>query len=152
MSRSELYHVGIVVQHIEAASLRLSALLGCEWGPIMESELEVRDGDGNDLVLPNRARYSTQAPYLELIEEKAGTVWVRNPYSNLHHIGFFTDDLSGEEGALHSLRCPLEIMGRAGQAAPTTFTYHRDDDLGIRIEHVDLVLREDLEGYAFKSV
>lgn len=152
MSRSELYHVGIVVQDIEAASLRLSALLGCEWGPIMESELDVRDGDGNDLVLPNRARYSVQAPHLELIEEKPGTVWVRNPYSNLHHIGFFTDELSREDRALQSLLCPLEIMGRSGHSAPITFTYHRDDDLGVRIEHVDRALREGLEGYAFKAL
>ena len=152
MSRSELYHVGIVVRNIEAASDRLTSLLGLEWGPIMESELQVRDGEGTDFVLPNRARYSTQAPYLELIEEKPGTVWVRNPYSNRHHIGFFTSDLSGEERALHSLLCPLEIMGRSGHSAPITFTYHRDDDLGVRIEHVDLSLRESLEGYAFKAL
>lgn len=146
-----LYHVGIVVPDLEVASARLSDILGVEWGPIMESSLELRNGDGTDVVVPNRARYSTQPPHLELIEETPGTVWVCNPYSNLHHIGFFSDDLRANARTLSSLRCPLEVMGRDGDRAPVTFTYHHDE-LGVRIEHVDASLREGLQEFAFRRV
>ena len=44
------YHVGIVVTDMEAASTRLSALLGVTWGPIMHLDAtEYRDEAGNDV-------------------------------------------------------------------------------------------------------
>jgi hypothetical protein len=34
------------------------------------------------------------------------------------------------------------LGGRPGASAPASFAYHRDDDLGIRIELVDAAMRE----------
>src|SRR5580700_9433823 len=93
------YHVGIVVDDIEAASTRLTDLLGVTWGPIMSLDaVDYRDADGNDVSLPTTMRYSTGDPCLELILEVPGTVWVRNDSSNLHHVGFWVDSL-GDQGA-----------------------------------------------------
>jgi catechol 2,3-dioxygenase-like lactoylglutathione lyase family enzyme len=150
MSRSELYHVGIVVPDLESARERFSALLGLGWGPVVEGLVEVRDAGGNDLVVPNRICYSTEPPYLELIEETPGTIWVCNEYSNLHHIGFFSDSLVADSVDLASVRCPLELQGRDGTHAPVNWTYHRDP-LGVRIEQVDVAIRPMMEQYLFRA-
>src|SRR5207247_10850907 len=91
------YHVGIVVADLASARDRLTASIGVTWGPVMHlAEVGYRDADGTDLVLPTTICYSARHPSIELIQETAGTVWVRNEHSNLHHIGFWTDRL-GED-------------------------------------------------------
>ena len=137
MGRTELFHVGIVVPDLEEARAHFTDLLDLDWGPIVEVNNEVRDAEGNDSVVPRlRMSYSLTGPYIEVIEEQPGTPWVCNEHSNLHHIGFFSDDLLGNSAYLNSARCPLEISGRDGEAARAVFTYHRDP-LGVRIEHID---------------
>jgi Glyoxalase/Bleomycin resistance protein/Dioxygenase superfamily len=148
MSLSEMYHVGIVVADFEAGLAHFTDLLGIVWGPVITTEVAVRDGAGNDGVMPLHMCYSTQAPYLELIEECEGTPWVCNEHSNLHHIGFFTDDLVADSGHLTQARCPLELSGREGDSAPTSFTYHRDP-LRVRIEYVDAATRQAMEAFMF---
>jgi hypothetical protein len=150
MSLSELYHVGIVVPDIESACQRLSSLLGVDWGPIVESDTQIRNAAGEDEVISLRLCYSTRAPHLELVEERAGTPWVCNEFSNLHHIGFFSDSLDGDSHLLSSTACPLEICGRESDLAPRMFAYHRDP-LGVRIEYVEAASRALMTNYLFKS-
>ena len=150
MVTSEHYHVGIVVPDLEAGLAKLTELIGVTWGPIVQTDhLAIRDASGSDLEVPNRICYSTSAPYLELIEEVAGTVWECNPYSNLHHIGFWTEDLTGDSTHFSTSQCPLQICGRDGAVAPTTFVYHRDP-LGIRIELVNVAMKSFMEDSLFK--
>jgi catechol 2,3-dioxygenase-like lactoylglutathione lyase family enzyme len=149
VSLSEMFHVGIVVPDLEAGQARFSELLGVEWGPIVEGDIEIRDRDGNDLVVPNRICYSTQPPYLELITEVPGTPWVCNEHSNLHHIGFFSNALAADSGHLRAAACPLELVDGHGDAPPTTFTYHRDP-LGVRIEFVSDELRPTMEQFMWR--
>jgi catechol 2,3-dioxygenase-like lactoylglutathione lyase family enzyme len=140
------YHVGIIVTDIEAASERLTDLLGVTWGPVMHIDRQdYRDAAGNDVVLPTTMRYSTGTPCLELIVEVPGTVWVRNEASNLHHVGFWVDGLPEQSAALGSAGCPLQLCGRAGGVAPTTFAYHREDELGVRFEMVDASMRDMMQ-------
>jgi catechol 2,3-dioxygenase-like lactoylglutathione lyase family enzyme len=150
MSLSEMYHVGIVVRDLDAARAHFTELLGVEWGPVAENEIEIRDGDGNDLVVPNRICYSTQPPYLELITEVPGTPWVWNEHSNLHHIGFFSDALVADSDRLSAAACPLELLDGHGDAPPATFTYHRDP-LGVRIEFVNAEMRPVMEHFMFRA-
>jgi Glyoxalase/Bleomycin resistance protein/Dioxygenase superfamily len=103
---------------------------------------EYRDAQGRDLSLPTTICYSTGEPCLELIEEVPGTVWTVNEHSNLHHIGFWSDDLVAGSASLLGSGCPLQLCGRAGASAPASFAYHRDEQLGIRIELVDARLRD----------
>jgi catechol 2,3-dioxygenase-like lactoylglutathione lyase family enzyme len=142
----DLYHVGIVVTDIEAASTKLSSLLGITWGPIMSlNAVEYRDEAGHDIVLPTTMRYSTGTPCLELILEVPGSVWVQNESSNLHHIGFWTDSMPEQSDAFSAAGCPLQLCGRAAADAPTSFAYHRDDELGIRMELVDGSMRDAMQ-------
>ena len=137
------YHVGIVVPDVAAARERLTELLGVTWGPIMHlDEVPFRDGAGNDIVLPNTICYSADEPRIELVEETPGSVWVRNEHSNLHHIGFWTDDLDGHSTTLGNGACPLQLCGRDGVDAPVSFAYHRDEVLGIRYEIVDRSIQD----------
>lgn len=148
MHRSELFHVGIVVADLEAARDRLGRLLDVDWGAVVSLDaIDVQDGNGRSLTVPNRLCYSTQPPYLELIEEVPGSVWTLSEDSNIHHIGFFTPDLAAESAGLGSAGCPLLLCGRSGSAAPTTFAYHRDP-LGVIVELVDLGVRPMIEQLA----
>ena len=136
------YHVGIVVPDLQAARARLSGQLGVVWGPVLRLDpVEYRDGAGRDLALPTAFCYSVGEPCLELIQEQAGTVWECNPHSNLHHLGFWSGDLV-EDSATLDPACPLQLCGRSGEEAPVQFAYHRDDELGIRIEVVDASMRD----------
>ena len=142
------YHVGIVVPDIAAAQAALTEAIGVMWGPVLRLDAtDYRDGSGRDLVLPTAMCYSVEQPCLELIEELPGSVWVRNEHSNLHHIGFWSDDLTGDSTALNGAGCPLQLCGRSGDHAPVSFAYHRND-LGVRIEIVDTTMR-DAMGFLF---
>jgi hypothetical protein len=145
-----MFHVGIVVPDLDVGLARLAELLGVQWGPIIENDIQVRDGDGQDLLLPNRICYSTGAPYLEVIQEVPGSPWVCNEHSNLHHIGFFSDALVAESRELSAAACPLEFLDGHGNAPPSAFTYHRDP-LGVRVELVNADLRGVMEQFVFRA-
>jgi hypothetical protein len=149
--QGELYHVGIVVPDVEAAMTHFTELVGVEWGPVVATEaFDVRDADGRDLTLPNKLCYSTAPPYLELVEELPGSVWVCNEHSNLHHIGYWTDALPADSEAFAATQCPLQICGREGAQAPVQFAYHRDP-LGVRFELVDAALKPMMEEFMFRA-
>ncbi len=144
------YHVGIVVPDLAAAREELSRQLGVAWGPVLHlDEAEYRDGAGQDLVLPTTICYSVEEPHLELIEELPGSVWECNQYSNLHHIGFWSEDLASDGADLAGSGCPLQLCGRGGDGAPVGFAYHRNE-LGVRVEIVDSSMREAME-FLFRS-
>jgi catechol 2,3-dioxygenase-like lactoylglutathione lyase family enzyme len=136
------YHVGIVVPDVPTARAQFAELLGITWGPTLHLEAtEYRDATGADVVAPTTFCYSIEEPRIELLEEVPGSVWVRNEHSNLHHIGFWSDDLPAESARLTGGGCPLQFCGRAGADAPVSFAYHRNE-LGVRIEIVDAAMRD----------
>jgi hypothetical protein len=139
------YHVGIVVPDIAAAQAQLTEFIGVTWGPVLRLDAtDYRDGSGRDLVLPTAMCYSVEQPCLELIEELPGSVWVRNEHSNLHHIGFWSQNLIGDSTALAGSGCPMQLCGRAGDQAPVSFAYHHNE-LGVRIEIVDSAMSDAME-------
>jgi hypothetical protein len=147
----QLYHVGIVVPDVEAAMAHFSDLLGITWGPVVETDgLPVRDGDGDELVVPNTLCYSVEPPHVELVQEVPGSVWECNEHSNLHHIGVWTDALPADSASYTDLRCPLQLCGRDDDGAPVQFAYHRDP-LGVRIELVDVALKPMMEEFMFRA-
>lgn len=144
------FHVGIIVEELESARRRLTELVGVTWGPIMRvPAIDVRDEHGNDIQLPSNICYSAGDPAIELIEEVPGSVWVRNPHSNLHHIGFWSGDLGVETAALTGSGCPVQLCGRSGSLAPAGWAYHGVPDLGVRIEMLDQSMQE-MMGFLFR--
>jgi hypothetical protein len=144
------YHVGIVVPDLEAAQAYYSDLLGLEWGPVLETDVEVRVGDGSERIFPNKIVYSTEAPHIELIQETPGSPWVCNEHSNLHHIGIFAPDLGADAARFVGSACPVEMCGGHGEGPPSTFTYHRDP-WGVRLELVDGAIQPMMEAFMFRS-
>jgi catechol 2,3-dioxygenase-like lactoylglutathione lyase family enzyme len=149
--QGQLYHVGIVVPDVEAAMAHFTDLLGITWGPVVETEaFPVREGDGTERIVPNTLCYSTEPPYLELVEEVPGTVWECNEHSNLHHIGVWVDALPADSATYTELRCPLQLCGRDDDGALVQFAYHRDP-LGVRIELVDIAMKPMMEEFMFRA-
>lgn len=141
--------MGIVVPDLSTAMDHFGGLLGLIWGPVVTvPNLALRDAAGNDTEVANACCYSTEPPYLELIQEVPGSPWECNGHSNLHHIGFFTADLPASSGQLTAGGCPLQVCGRDGAAAPTSFAYHRGD-AGVRVELVDEHLRPAMAEWMF---
>jgi hypothetical protein len=139
------YHVGIIVKDLPAARSQLTDQLGLTWGPVLHLErAEFRDGEGHDLLLPTTFCYSVEQPCLEVIQEVPGSVWECNDNSNLHHMGFWSDDLSAESDRLAQIGCPLQLAGRSGDVAPVGFAYQRNNELGVRIELVDAAMRDTM--------
>jgi catechol 2,3-dioxygenase-like lactoylglutathione lyase family enzyme len=137
MSRSELFHVGIVVPDIEAAVTHFSDLLGISWGPIIEMDNPYTTAAGEAVLLKgHKLCYSTTGPHLELIQEHPGSPWECNEHSNLHHIGFYSDSLEATSNKLTAARCPLEIVCRDPESNTAAWWYHRDP-LGVRIEFIE---------------
>lgn len=148
MELGELYHVGIVVPDLDEAAERLHGLIGITWGPVVEATQAVLDLEGNSQDVEMRICYSTAAPYLELIQERPGTTWVCNEHSNLHHIGFFTEQLGADSSGLSAASCPLDALRRDEAGEIVDWAYHRDP-LGIRFELVDAAMRPMMEQYLF---
>lgn len=151
MGVSEMYHVGIVVPDLDAGCARFTELLGITWGPVVARDVELQAEDGSDLIEMHRVCYSTAPPYIELMQELPGSTWVCNEFSNIHHIGFWSDALAADSLALSANACPLETSGRAGENAPIGYANHRDP-LGVRIEYVDSAQRELLEAFLSGSL
>ena len=82
------------------------------------------------------------------IEEVPGSIWTCNEHSNLHHLGYWSDDLPADGDGLAAVGCPLQLCGRSGDQAPVSFVYQRNQ-LGVRIELVDATMREAM-GFLFE--
>ena len=140
MLSTSFFHVAMVVPRLEEALDHLSATLGLVWTPVIETDVPV-----GDRLIPLRCVYSGEPPHLEVIEEAPGSVWVCNPYSNLHHVGFWADGLEGERDRLVASGCPVEIAGVGPEPDRTAvYTYHADP-LGVRVELINAALRPLME-------
>ena len=52
-------------------------------------------------------------------------VWVRNEHSNLHHLGFWSDELRRQHRARRRVRVPAAaVRAGAGDDGPVAFAYH----------------------------
>jgi hypothetical protein len=141
---TDMYHVGIVVPSLEDGQAHFADLFGVRWAPVIETPTAVRMADGSVATVDLRLVYSIDAPHLELVEAVPGSVWDLNPHSNIHHIGFWSDDLGADGTRLHGSGCPLEVMGDSGGSEPLFWAYHKDR-LGVRVELVDGALRAPME-------
>jgi catechol 2,3-dioxygenase-like lactoylglutathione lyase family enzyme len=146
-----MYHVGIIVADLVEAQRRFTALLGVLWGPTMDVVAPFTFADGNVMDVNLRYVHSTEPTHLELIEEVPGTPWERNEHSNLHHIGYFADDVDAESRRLAAIGCPFNLGARPDPSAPLNFAYHVDP-LGVRLEFVSESRRRPMEEIYFKPV
>lgn len=138
-----LFHVGFVVADLDAAMAEMSRTMGVTWGPRLDVELplwtpwEVR-------IATTHSVYSREFPHLELETEVPGTVFTVSDRP-LHHIGYWTDDLTGESAALEEQGMPL-VAGAEVGGSLFGMAFHRAST-GLYIELVDRARFPDWEGF-----
>ena len=138
-----LFHVGFVVADLDAAMAEMSWTTGATWGPRLDVELplwtpvEVR-------IATTHSVYSREFPHLELETEVPGTISTVSDRP-LHHIGYWTDDLTGESAALEEQGMPL-VAGAEVGGSLFGMAFHRAST-GLYIELVDRARFPDWEGF-----
>src|ERR1700761_4262833 len=97
------FHVGVIVEDIDAAIEELSRALGLEFNEPHESTY----GDSHIKVC-----YSLQGPpFLELIQGEPGSMWSTTGGPHADHVGYFVDDLAGTMDHLVESGSPIDIDG-----------------------------------------
>jgi len=128
------YHVGIVVNDVEAAMHELTSVLGVAWGRVQRRE-NLMETPGEPARVDVCFAYTIDGPpHLELIERRAGTVF---DAVGLHHLGVWTDDRVGESARLETLGWPRETVALTPDGEWAGGLYHHG--LGcLRLEVVDI--------------
>jgi Glyoxalase/Bleomycin resistance protein/Dioxygenase superfamily len=136
MRAEDQYHVGIVVDDIEAAKREWSDIAGYVWGTELSATTDVRLPTGT-VALPMRLVYSVSLPRVELVQRIPGTVW-EPANSGVHHLGFWSDDVPADAASLEARDYAHEASGLAGDGT-VMWSYHRSRN-GPRIELVTRAL------------
>jgi hypothetical protein len=120
-------HTGAVVPDLAGTVARLSEERGLKWTPIIERTYRVRSAHAVALV-PFRFAYSLDEPFLELIEAMPGTIWETSQPDDVHHVGYWVEDLAAESARLLELGMPVEVCGLDESGTLWGFAYHRSPD------------------------
>ena len=127
------FHVGVIVEDLDAAMEEMSRSLGLEFNEPHESTY----GDSHI-----RVCYSLQGPpYLELIQGEPGSMWSTTGGPHADHVGYFVDDLDASMRRLEAEGLPVDIDGTSYRKR---FSYHRSTHAGLRVELIDASRREGL--------
>lgn len=144
MKASDQFHTGIIVEDFEGTLAYLSELYGYEWCDEIRIPTQVELPSGGttiDLAFV----YSKTVPRLEVIRSRPGTLWSEASGSGIHHLGFWSDDVSADSERMIDLGLELEASGRRPDGEPY-WAYHKGRS-GPRIELVSRDLQPALEHY-----
>jgi hypothetical protein len=141
---SDQFHVGIVVDDLDAALEDLGSLFGYEWCPVFAIETPVVLPEG-EIMADLSFVYSKTEPRVELIRAMPGTPWVRAADSGIHHAGYWTEDIAVDGRKLDARGYAEEARGVLPDGTPI-WAYYRSPK-GPRIELVSRQLRSGLEQY-----
>ncbi|MBV8464143.1 MAG: VOC family protein [Acidimicrobiales bacterium] len=144
MNATEQFHVGVVVDDLDAALDDLGDLFGYHWCPALAVQTPVVLPSG-DLLLDLRFTYSATTPRVEVIQSVPGTLWVPAAGSGVHHVGYWSNDVEADGRRLVARGYAEEARGvhPDGTAA---WTYHRSVN-GPRVELVSRSIQAGLEQY-----
>lgn len=133
---ADQFHLGVVTDDLEDTRARLSRAFGYEWGPEVGGVNIVNLADG-EAELDFRCTFSTSVPRLELVRSIPGTLW-QPATGGIHHIGFWSDDVTAESAELAAAGYVLEASRALPDGSPS-FTYQRSPD-GFRVELVNRLM------------
>jgi glyoxalase/bleomycin resistance protein/dioxygenase superfamily protein len=141
---ADQFHVGIVVDDLDTALAELTALFGYAWCPPIAVETPVVLPD-DEIMLDLEFAYSATEPRVEMIRSTPGTLWMPASGSGIHHVGYWSDDLTADMDQLASQGHAQEARGE-GPDGTAMWAYHRSPN-GPRIELVSRVIQPGLEQY-----
>jgi hypothetical protein len=137
----DLYHVGIVVDDLDAALQRFTDSAGYEWCDEYAGDQVVETPSGEQTI-PMRFAYSMSEPRLEVLQSVPGTLWTPSD-SGIHHLGYWSDDVAGELDRLVAAGHEMEVKVPLPDGS-ALWAYCRAGD-GPRIELVSTVIRPVME-------
>ena len=144
MKPADQFHVGIVVDDLDAALADLTELFGYQWCSEMSVRTPVTVATG-ETELDLRFTYSVSTPRVEVIQSIPGTLWVPAAGSHIHHLGYWSDDLAADTVHLAGRGYAAEATGARPDGSPV-WAYHKSPH-GPRIELVSRQLEPGLEQY-----
>jgi len=136
------FHCGIVVPDLEVAMAQLGAALGVRWATVQQARYTYASPSG---LTPTEHRYTYSvgsAPHVELIEGAPGSIWEPTTQADLHHLGYWAEDLAASSAALTAAGSPIMATHGTDLSHPAVFAYHQPPGAGLWIELVDVSLRE----------
>jgi hypothetical protein len=135
------WHIGIAVPDLKEGLDEFSDLFGIEWRPVREIPVRLTDehNRAHDVIV--KVTFSLTNPFsIELWESLPGTPLGAPEGTNVHHLGYWTDDFEGEQRRLNKLGYPAFMTA-------TGMVMHRGPGgLGIEPEnvHTDIPSLRDL--------
>jgi catechol 2,3-dioxygenase-like lactoylglutathione lyase family enzyme len=147
-AQMELFHTGMIVHDLQAAIDLYSVAFGMRFAePLVTSGLMITN-EG----LRNRTSwvtYSLDGPHrIELIEQADDTAWqTARGGPQVHHLGFWVDDLAGETKRLEGLGFTFEVGGRDADGNLAGVVYLANAVGGLLVELVDRVTAAQLVPY-----
>jgi hypothetical protein len=141
---ADQFHIGVVVDDLDAAMVELTEMFGYEWCAPLAVQTPVVLPD-REMLLDLRFTYSVAAPRVELVQAVPGTLWVPAPGSGIHHAGYWSDDLTADSALLEDHGYLTEAKGVRPDGTPA-WAYHRSPS-GPRIELVSRQLQPGMEQY-----
>lgn len=129
---SDFYHLCFVVQDLDRATADLTRALGTAWSPVRGGRL----GTWNYHIMFPVAG----PPFFEIIEGPAGSPWDASAGPRIDHLRYWSEDITVDTQCLAQRGAALEF-----DACPygRSFTYHRLDSSGMRLELVDRAVQPD---------
>jgi hypothetical protein len=128
------YHFGVVVADLAAAQRELGEALHLSWAEPQHKALTVETPEGPTPIDVSYVYSLEGPPYLELLEQRPGTVFDR---VGLHHIGVWCDDFHAESARLESIGVPRETVSLRPDGTWSAGLFHTAS-CGLRIEVVDI--------------
>lgn len=127
------YHVALVVPELDAGMAALTDALAISWAEIQRRDVAFESPAGPRATEMAYVYSLDGPPYLELIEQRDGTIFAT---AGLHHLGVWCDDRPGESARLDGLGWPRETVGLAPDGTWAGGLFHLV--AGLRVEVVDI--------------
>lgn len=144
----QLFHTGMVVDHLEPAMDSIGSALGLSWAEpaSVSSQVWVQ---GQMAQRDSLVTISIEGPHhIELIE-----LGLASPEDQImggvrmHHVGLWTRDLAAEVSRLEGLGFRSELAGTKDGEHPFSYSYHYNHHGGLWIEILSKELFDGLESY-----
>lgn len=120
-------HVGIIVEDLDAAMDEMTTTLGLRWLPVQE-----RPNDDTTL----RLTFSTDPPYIELIEGSPGTSRDTSQGPHVDHLAYWTSRFEEDKRRLRDAGMTLDVEGTSPFGG--SWCYMSSSVTGLRIELCDV--------------
>jgi Glyoxalase/Bleomycin resistance protein/Dioxygenase superfamily len=139
----EIFHIGNIVDDLEASMARYGAALGLEWAPPKSVRVPFLTDVG--LVhVDSVVTYSTAPPVHIELAQAVGDLYTPAGGPRMHHIGAWTADVLATSARLIEQGFPLHAAIEATGGDSPSYVFHKDPGGGLFIELCDEANRESV--------